>query len=154
MASTTHKPGMFMRIPLADGSYGYGRLLQQPYAAFYDYRTTEPSDDLDAIERQPILFRVAILISGLRKWTPLGVRPLAGEAAAPLVFFQQNPFNPLVCSIYDTLGNDRNATPEECVGLERSAVWEPRHVEQRLLDRFMGRPNETEIHLRVRLTPP
>jgi hypothetical protein len=47
---------MFLRLRLQDGSYGYGRVLEDPYIAFYDLRTSEPSSDVDLIETKPILF--------------------------------------------------------------------------------------------------
>ncbi|WP_395857632.1 Imm26 family immunity protein [Cystobacter fuscus] len=53
----THKPGSFMRIPLPDGSFGYGRVLELPFDAFYNYRTTEPDADLDRIASKSILFQ-------------------------------------------------------------------------------------------------
>jgi hypothetical protein len=56
------------------------------------------------------------------------------------------------CTIYDTDGLERDATPEEYVGLERAAVWEAHHIETRLLDTFEGRPNETVQFLRVKLS--
>ena len=39
MAKQKHTRGAFVMIPLADGSFGYGTLLEAPYAAFYN---TEP----------------------------------------------------------------------------------------------------------------
>lgn len=45
----------------------------------------------------------------------------------------------------------RRADPQECVGLERLVVWEEVGVEERLLDTFMGRPNDTAERLKVRL---
>ena len=42
-----YKPGSFLRIPLADGSFGYGRVLKLPHDAYYDYRTDTPDSDLD-----------------------------------------------------------------------------------------------------------
>ena len=59
------------------------------------------------------------------------------------------PINPP--PLFDTAGNERAASPQECVHLERSAVWEQDSVEGRLLDTFMGRPNADEEHLKVRL---
>jgi hypothetical protein len=53
--------------------------------------------------------------------------------------------------IFDSLGNVREADPQECIGLEPSAVWEPSGVEERLLDAFMGRPNDAMARMRVRL---
>jgi len=37
--------GTFLKIPLPDGSYAYGRGLELPYTAFYDYRSIEPESD-------------------------------------------------------------------------------------------------------------
>ncbi|WP_395358305.1 hypothetical protein ACHGLA_01160 [Streptomyces sp. YH02] len=44
------------------------------------------------------------------------------------------------------------AAPEECVGLERAAVWDAHHIERRLLDTFLGLPNQDERDARVRLS--
>lgn len=55
------------------------------------------------------------------------------------------------CTILDTAGSMRDAEPQECVGLERMAVWEDSGVEDRLLDTLMGRPNETVERFKVRL---
>jgi hypothetical protein len=55
------------------------------------------------------------------------------------------------CTIFDTAGNSRRAEPQECLGLECAAVWEEENVEERLLDTFMGRPNASVGHLKVRL---
>jgi hypothetical protein len=50
-----HVLGTFLSIPLADGSFAYGRELENPYTAFYNYRTTEPSSDMDVIASKPLL---------------------------------------------------------------------------------------------------
>lgn len=145
-------PGTFVRIPLTGGSFGYGRALVYPYMAFYNYRTNEPSDDLDEIESKPVLFKQSVRILDPNRWTNIGRRELKGEVAEPVVSFMQDLGNYRNCTIFDTAGMERQATPEECVGLERAAVWDPHHIEQRLLDTFEGRPNEEEERLRVRLS--
>ena len=138
--------------PLADGSFAYGRELGDPYTAFYNYRTTEPSSDLDMIASKPLLFIQCVRrTGGGDEWQAIGNRPLESEVAKPVVRFRQNVADFRRCRIYDSVGMDREATPEECVGLERAAVWETYHIEQRLLDTFMGRPNQSEEHSRVRL---
>ena len=144
------KVGTFLRIPLEDGSFGYGRALTDPYTAFYNYRTTEPSSDLDEIARQPVLFKQAVRLFDTDGWTILGVRPLEGDVARPVVQFMQDLGNFRDCTIFDNTGMERSATPEECVGIERASVWDAWHIEERLLDTFMGRPNEIEIRGRVR----
>jgi hypothetical protein len=144
-------PGTFVRIPLADGSFGYGRILSDPYVAFYNYRTKEPSSDLDVIDSKPLLFTQAVRIFGYDRWANIGKRKLEGELAKPVVRFMQDLADFTKCTIFDSEGMEKEARPEECVGLERAAVWDPHHIEQRLLDSFMGRPNDTEIRARVRL---
>ena len=142
--------GTFLQIPLDDGSFGYGRALLEPYMAFYDYRTTEPICILDVIEAQPVVFTTAVRVFGKKRWPDLGLRPLAGEVAKPVVRYWQDIADYRNCRIFDTAGMKKNVTPEECVGIERASVWDDYHIEKRLLDHFMGRPNAQEIRSRVR----
>jgi Immunity protein 26 len=151
MKTPKHEPGAFLRIPLPDGTFAYGRHLEDPYTAFYDYRTWDPSTDLTTIEKQPVLFRLPVRTSSLKKWERIGAKELKGQVAEPVVAFHQEIGDFRKCIIFDTIGNERAATPEECIGLERDAVWDAHHIEQRLLDTFEGRPNAEEQRLRVRL---
>jgi hypothetical protein len=151
MTSQRPDPGLFVRIPLADGSFGYGRVLEAPYMAFYKYRTPQPDSDLNRIASQPVLFTLAVNRAALKSWEALGRKPLEEQLTRPIVQFTQDILNPADCTIFDTVGNERAATPEECVGLESAAVWEQHHVEARLLDTFMGRPNDVAERMKVRL---
>jgi hypothetical protein len=151
MSVRKHKKGAFVRIALADGSYGYGRLLESPYAAFYNYRTTSPDADLDRIASQPVLFKTAVRHLALDVWEFIGRRELEEHLQQPLVRFMQDIGNFRDCTIFDTAGNERAAKPEECVGLERAAVWEKEGIERRLLDAFEGLPNATVERQKVRL---
>jgi len=144
--------GTFLRIPLADGTFGYGRVLEDSFYAFYDYRTREPEFDLEAIASKPVLFSISVRRRpGSDKWESIGGRELDARVAQPVVQFMQDLADFRKCVIFDTAGRERSATPEECVGIERAAVWEPHHVEARLLDAFEGRQNETAQRLSVRL---
>ncbi|HZH78158.1 MAG TPA: Imm26 family immunity protein [Archangium sp.] len=151
MGKQKHTAGVFVRIALADGSFGYGRLLESPYAAFYNHRTTSPDSELDRIASKPILFRIAVRHLALDAWEFIGQRALEEHLTQPVVQFMQDLGNFRRCTLFDTVGNERAAEPQECVGLERAAVWEQSSVEQRLLDAFQGRPNADEEHLKVRL---
>jgi len=146
-----YRPGSFIQIPLADGSFGYGRILELPFDAFYEYRTTSPDVDLDRIASKPILFRIVVRHTKPNPWQFIGWRQLDARLVQPVVQFTQDVGDFRRCTIYDTLGNEREAEPQECIGLEPSAVWEQHAVEKRLLDAFMGRPNATLEHLKVRL---
>lgn len=151
MRKQAYKPGTFLRIPLGDGSFGYGRMLETPYSAFYNYRTTSPDSEIDRVASKPVLFRIAVRQSALESWEPIGWREIEEHLAQPIVQFTQDVGNYRACRIFDTAGNVRAAEPQECVGLEAAAVWEQRHVEERLLDTLMGRPNADEELLKVRL---
>jgi hypothetical protein len=151
MPKQKHTTGAFIRIALADGSFGYARLLESPYAAFYNYRTTSPDSDLDRIASSPILFRIAVRHLALDAWEFIGRRALEEQLTQPVVQFMQDMGDFRRCTIFDTAGHERAAEPQECVGLERAAVWERDSVEERLLDAFLGRPNADEEHLKVRL---
>jgi hypothetical protein len=144
-------PGTFVRIPLEDGSFGYGRVLANPYVAFYNYRTTKPFSDLDVIASKPLLFTQAVRLFGYDRWANIGKRELEGEVAKPVVRFMQDLADFRKCTIYDSAGMVKEVGPEECIGLERAAVWDMHHIERRLLDAFLGRPNEDEIRARVHL---
>jgi hypothetical protein len=151
MRKQAYKPGTFIRIPLADGSFGYGRILESPYEAFYGYRTTDPDLDLDRIASKPILFRIAVRHPDLSSWEPIDWREIEEHLAQPIVQFTQDIGNFRDCTIFDTAGTVRTAQPQECIDLEPAVVWEQHHVEERLLDVFMGRPNAEQERLRVRL---
>ncbi|WP_224367683.1 Imm26 family immunity protein [Hyalangium versicolor] len=145
------KPGTFLRIPLGDGSFGYGRVLEAPYSAFYDFRTTEPDTDLGRISPHAILFRIAVRHASQQRWKHIGWRNLESHMAQPIVAFTQDIGDFRRCVIFDTAGNERVAQPQECVGIEPAVVWEQRHVEERLLDTLMGRPNGYMVRLSVKL---
>ncbi|ATB39544.1 hypothetical protein CYFUS_004988 [Cystobacter fuscus] len=151
MRKQKHTTGSFVRIVLADGSFAYARLLESPYAAFYNYRTTSPDSDLDRIASSSILFRIAIRHLALNAWEVIGRRDLEEQLTQPVVQFMQDLGDFRRCNIFDTAGHERAAEPQECVGVERAAVWEQESVEERLLDTFLGRPNADEEHLKVRL---
>src|SRR5215471_6246510 len=105
MKRTKHPtPGTFVRIPLADGSFGYGRALTDPYWAFYDHRTRGPESDLGTIEASRVLFRLGVRHKGLEGWTPIGSQELDGELRAPTVRFMQDSSDLEQCKIFDSAG--------------------------------------------------
>jgi hypothetical protein len=152
MIDKAYSPGAFVRIGLDDGSFGYGRLREFPFAAFYDFRSKEAVSDLDEIASKPVLFTLAVHESVLDTWEIIGKMPLEDSLKQPVVQFMQDVTDYMKCWIVDSEGNERPARPEECLGLERAAVWEAQHVEKRLLDTFMDRPNRSVEGARVRFS--
>lgn len=59
--------------------------------------------------------------------------------------FIQDKVNPAKFRIYNpNTGNMRNASKEECIGLEKAAVWEAWEIEERLQNYDENKPDETE----------
>jgi hypothetical protein len=151
MPKRKYRPGGFLRIPLSDGSFGYGRLLEYLYIAFYRYRTLSPDSDLSRIASAPVLFKTMVRQLALDEWELLGWEELEDHLKQPLIRFMQDVADFRLCTIFDTAGNERVVEPQECVGLERAIVWEKESIEERLLDSLLGRPNADEERVRVRL---
>lgn len=45
------------------------------------------------------------------------------------------------CRIVSADGSERQATIDECEGLESQAVWDPEHVDERIMAHYQGRPS-------------
>jgi hypothetical protein len=68
----------------------------------------------------------------------------------PLKFIQ-DPIQRQSFQIYDpNTGNIHPSKKEDCIGLERAAVWEASHVEDRILDHFEGRENKWVKSLQIK----
>lgn len=135
------KPGAFIEIPIDSDMHTYGRLLKHPFIAVYDH-TSEQSDCVEEIANQPVLFVIPVMDRAIKngRWKIIGVAPCHSEIPIPEQFMQ-DILNPNNCQIIDYLGNIRDATIEECEGMERAAVWDAKHVEERIRDHYAGRKN-------------
>jgi hypothetical protein len=145
------EPGRVVRIPLGDGFVGWGRQLRSVRVEFYDRFDAEA--DAEQVDPHDVVGgEVAFTVAGMDRafrrasnWTLLDVVPLSQQEQT-LVYrsFKQDPLGAL--SIYwqkpDGSWGEDNATRAQCAGLERSAVWDPEHVEDRLRDHRAGRPNK------------
>lgn len=141
-------PGAVLRVDLDGEWHVYARMLaREPKFAFYDCHVTTAEDPLDIVKR-PVLFVLAV--NNSRHWPKIGHVPLAvAPVPIPEVFVQSVGSD--ACEIIDEAWNARPATPQECVGLERAAVWSPHHVEERIRDHYAGRPNAYMSYMKVRL---
>ncbi len=83
------------------------------------------------------------------EWPVIGHVPLTSDEREPPTFFKQDALSKQ-CSLYLPGGREVPTTPAECAHLERAAVWEPRHVVDRLNDHYAGRRNKWFESLRVR----
>jgi hypothetical protein len=145
--------GSVVEIDLGADGIAYGRLLLPPMFEFFDLR----GGGLDAIPSAEVLFRIDVMTTAIKsgRWPVIGVIPLSASERGHLeVFFKQNPLTGAL-SFYSENRLSKQvltspATFEECERLERAAVWDPTHVEDRLRDHFAGRPNKWVESLRPR----
>jgi hypothetical protein len=147
------EPGAVLRVGLDDGTHTYARMLSHPpYLAVYDARRSDDDLDVEQIVRSPVLFVVAVSDAAYRKgrWRRVGWVPLSAADVPIPEFFRQDILDPQQCEVVDRLGGSRAATPEECVGLERDAVWAPEHIEERVRDHYQNRPNAHLAYMKLR----
>ncbi len=105
-------------------------MLEEPEFAFFS-----PSDT------GQLLFRLWVHKSAYNSghWRKVGNSELSPDLATEIPRFNQDPINGSL-SIHQN-GRERPATEVECQELERAAVWEASHVEERITDHMQGKEN-------------
>ena len=133
--------GDIVQINLENGLYCFGRVLNEPLMAFYDLKS-EPLPDVGEIVLSPVLFKILVMNYAVTsgRWIIVGNWPLDSELMIAPKFFNQDAINKEFCIYHKD--KETLATREECEGLERAAVWDPSHVEDRLRDYYAGIPNQ------------
>ena len=135
------KVGAVVSIALEDGEYVFGHVLEEPLIVFYDLKVSE-LPDVETIVQQPVLFKLWVMNHAVTsgRWPVIGQQPLTDDLKKPVVMFKLDPIKKSY-SLYQQ-GRDIPATREQVAGLERAAVWDPAHVEDRLRDHYLGVPNK------------
>ncbi|MEO1081754.1 MAG: hypothetical protein AAFY29_19505 [Pseudomonadota bacterium] len=128
--------GDILEIGLPHGGTSICQMLDQPEIAFFS--PNDPSQ---------VLFRLWVHKSTYctGRWKKVGKSDIPPELAVDVPRFKQDPLDGSL-SIYLS-GEERPATEEECLGLERAAVWEANHVEDRIADHVQGKENKWETSL-------
>lgn len=134
-------PGTIIKMPVGE-YYTYARALNYGDFAFYDIRTKEDIMDLNSIIAKPILFKAVVNYRGLMEgfWLPVGKLPLEDHLKNSIYYWA----GPVDSNRFRISENEviREATREECIGLEVYGVWDPIHIEQRFKDYYAGKENE------------
>jgi len=135
--------GTFLKVPIDEKFHTYARVLSSPVFAFYDFKTDSDDQELEVIEKSKILFKLCIYRSAIKRggWKIVGHKELTPEMLTPVPFFIREIGAPDICWI-DRNGTRVRANVDECIGLERLAVWDNNHVEDRLRDYYNGVPNK------------
>ena len=143
------EPGRVVRVPVADGVTSFGRQLLGTEVEFYDlFLAPDEEPDLISLPDHPVLFRVYVMDYAFKRtgsWQLLDVVTLTDEEAGRVSRrWKRDPINGRLSIYWSDTANetwgDEPATPEECVGLEQAAVWDPEHVEARLRAHLAGNP--------------
>jgi hypothetical protein len=138
------KIGDICEIVLPNKMKAYARVLKSPLMAFYEIQSKH-SLSAEQVLNYPIAFKVWVLSSAIKsgRWHIIGFVPLEPELEVMPWFFKQ-AIGSNALSLYrsDSYGEEYPASKEDCVGLERAAIWSAEHIESRLEDHFAGRPNK------------
>lgn len=133
-------PGSIVLIN-AGGYYYYAQILTMYECAFFDVQLKEPLEDLSILSHCPVLFIIClyrdVISSGC--WPKVGKLPIReGFLPLPMQYIHHD-YSEVEWELYDpNTGAIRPSTREECLGLECCAVWDRRHVEDRLSDHYAG----------------
>ena len=132
------KLGDIFMIPLPNGRYAYGKVLRDASVGIYEPILDHPSDT-------PINSSFAFVVGLYSDILKSGIWPIVGhesfgseEQEWPPPYYIKDTISGKF-SIYNK-GKIREATEEECEGLEKAAVWEAHHI----IDRIMG---DTKWHV-------
>ena len=158
-ARANRAAGRVVRIDLGDGRCAYGRQLTGVVVEFFDRvgLVGEPIDLLELVTT-PVAFTIWVSDRAFRRrggWELLDVVTLTQEEATRIYRFAKQDVGSSRLSVYTTgpvsgTHRERPASLEECQDLERAAVWDDVHVEDRLRDHFDGRPNKFVESMRLR----
>ncbi|MGS4885691.1 Imm26 family immunity protein [Roseibium sp. MB-4] len=135
---------------MSDGQFSYGRVLAEPLIAFYDF-VSESEADAETVLSQPVKYTLLVMNNAVTsgRWRVIGQADLDADLQKPVRFFKQDPFSGKT-SLY-VEGKEQPADLEQCIGLERMAVWDAEHIEDRILDEINGRPNKWVESLKLKL---
>jgi hypothetical protein len=112
--------GNIVQFELPHGRYAYGRVLRDASVAFYAEITKEPQRP--PVGSREFQFVVGVYDDVLRAAEVVGLDPSTHEDEDwPPPRFIRDPIGGCY-KIYER-GEMRDATANECVGLERAAVW-------------------------------
>jgi hypothetical protein len=141
--------GQVVRIDLGQGAHAFARVLGDPLFAFYDKLFKDDHGvAVDEIVQLPVAFKIWVANSAVTKgiWPIVGNLPLTADLSVVPAFFKQDALSGRI-SIHKEVPEwaptyERPASITEVRGLERAAVWDPIHVEDRLRDHFAGEENK------------
>ena len=137
--------GAILEINIENQYYVYAQILKKGHGcAFFDYQTKDRLTDISSLKTASVLFIVAVYNDIITQghWLKVGKLPIREDLSILPMQFIQDTLNSEKYSLYNP--NTGEITPtakDKVVGLERAAVWDAHHVEDRIRDYYLGVPN-------------
>ena len=146
--------GSVLEINIKNQYYVYAQILTKGHGcAFFDYKTKEKLADVSVLKTASVLFIVAVYNDIITQghWLKVGKLPIRENLSVLPMQFMQDMHNPAKISLYNpNTGEITPTTRDKAIGLERAAVWDAHHVEDRIRDYYLGIPNETVERLKLK----
>ncbi len=135
--------GSIVEIPVNNGEYYcYGQLIGHGECAVFDYRSSQPIPDLSALNNARVLFRVCLYrhVIGSGEWLKIGKLPLRKELKLFPDQYIYHDWDKKFFLYKVESGEIIPASKDLCRNLERCAVWDSKHVEDRISSHFNNVP--------------
>lgn len=135
--------GAILEINIENRYYVYAQILHNSNCVFFDYKSSKPLDDFSNLGNVPVLFIIAIYNDVITKghWLKVGKLAVRKEFEVLPFKFIQDFQNPEKFELYNpNNGAIIPSSKNEIRGLERAAVWDAIHVEDRIRDYYNGVP--------------
>jgi hypothetical protein len=141
--------GDVYQVPLGNGRFAYGVVLERPKIGFYDY-CDEGLANIQQVTSNTIAFMIWVHDDAFRAWSKVAHTEPSSKVLQPSKFVKQDP---ITGELFATITGSEEIpvrSKEEASRMERAAVWEPEHVADRLRDHFDGRPNKWVGSMRLK----
>jgi hypothetical protein len=135
--------GSILEINIKNQYYTYAQILDKGGYVFFDYNSEKRLTDFSVLEDKPILFIICVYDDVIKQghWPIVGKMNIRKNLNTQPMQFIQDALHPDRFEFYNpNTGESTPATREKVKGMERAAVWEANHVEDRIRDYYNGVP--------------
>ncbi len=138
--------GDIVEISLMEGKFAYAQVGPSPLFIFFD-GIYENRPSLDVILSREILFKLWVYSDALKgtRWKKVYSAELSSQNKNTPPMRKQDKVSGRLYIHHEDYRDTNYETPatlSEVRGMEVAAVWEMDHVESRIKDHYLGRPNK------------
>ncbi|MFN4288643.1 MAG: hypothetical protein ACK4E3_09140 [Brevundimonas sp.] len=141
MLKSSRTENDIIEIELIDGRFAYAQRLTDPLVGFYPGCYGQ-RQTVETFEGQTFRFCVWVHSDAFAsaRWNVVGTIEPPPNMQNPW-FFKQDALSKKLTLYQHQTGKVRTLQVDELFGYEAAAVWDPEHIEQRLIDECEGRSN-------------